>query len=374
MDRPDVEDWVALALVPGLGPRLAREAVERFGGPDRVAYRVPADELRRLAPRLSLDNLREARRSLARRAAFEVGAAVRHGVRLLACVDPDYPAALLELPDPPLVLWLRGELAPGRTRVAVVGSRTPTAYGRRVAAGLAASLAARGVEIVSGGARGIDTLAHRAALDEEGATVAVLGSGLLRPYPEENAALFDAIAAKGAVISEFPLETEPKPGHFPRRNRLISGLSAGIVVVEAAERSGTLSTAAQALDQGREVFAVPGPISSLKSVGCHRLIQQGAKLVHELKDILDELPPLSLGGIQAGEDRGEPVRLEGISPDEAGVLGILESTEPVHLEHLAGLVPFGIARLQTALFGLQVRGAVEQCPGGYYVLRPQKEP
>jgi DNA processing protein len=288
---------------------------------------------------------------------------------VVTCDAADYPAAFEALSDAPIVLYVRGEMPEGVVRVAVVGSRSPTAYGRGLAAGLSASLAVRGVEIVSGGARGIDTLAHRGALEERGRTVAVLGAGLARPYPTENHKLFDRIATRGAVISEFPLEFPVSPANFPRRNRLISALAAAVVVVEAAERSGSLITAHHALDQGREVLAVPGPVSSAKSTGCNRLIQQGAKLVQNIEDILEELPPLYR--IPANDPAGatSPPDLRDLTQDERAVLDLLDPVEAVHLDELAAQALFGIARLQAALFGLEVRGAVDQNAGGYYVLR-----
>jgi DNA processing protein len=368
-----------LNLLPGLGPVSIRKALERFGDAGEVAFRVPTDELVRIArvPAKHVEEFRHVRRRLRRRTARELRLAERHGVRLVPSSADDYPAALVELPDAPVLLYVRGSLPEGVLRLGVVGSRSPTAYGRQVGRGLAGHLAARGVEVVSGGARGIDTEAHRAALAEGGRTVAVLGSGFLRPYPEENEGLFEEISGSGALLSEFALETEPKSEHFPRRNRLISGLSAGIVVVEAAERSGTLITAGLALEQGREVMAIPGRVDSRKSEGCHRLIQQGAKLVQNVGDILEELSPLYRPAV--GPDPAEAVsraapNLAGLTPDESDVIGILAGTGPVQLDRLAEMVPFGIARLQTALFGLEVRGAVEQNPGRYYVLRPQEEP
>lgn len=371
-------DWIALNLLPGLGPISLGRALERYGDPAEIAFDVPVEELCRLRPLndAGREELREARRTLRRRAERELKLADKRGIRVVPRADPDYPAALVELPDAPILLYQRGELTRGVLRLAVIGSRTPTQYGKRMAAGLAGGLAARGVEVVSGGARGIDCLAHKAALEEGGRTVAVLGSGLMRPYPEENAGLFDRIAGGGAVLSEFALEEAPKSENFPRRNRLISGLAAAVVVVEAARRSGSLSTASHALDQGRDVMALPGPVDSHKSVGCNRLIQQGAKLVQNIGDILDELPPLFVSAV--GEDpvraaAAAPPELEGLTEDERDVIGIVTSTEPVQLDRLADSVPFGIARLQTALFGLEIRGAVEQCPGRYYVLRPKKE-
>jgi DNA processing protein len=203
-----------------------------------------------------------------------------------------------------------------------------------------------------------------------------MGSGFRRLYPPENVEMFDKIADNGAIISEFPLDMEPKGENFPRRNRLIAGLSAAVVVVEAAERSGSLSTAGHALEQGREVMAVPGPVSSELSAGCHRLIQQGAKLVHSIGDVLEELSPMYAEALRSrvaapsGEPEPTPVSLD---PDEAAVLALLDDPEPVQLDALADRAPFGIARLQTALFGLEVRGAVEQLPGRYYLARPRRQ-
>jgi DNA processing protein len=283
---------------------------------------------------------------------------------------------LHDLPDKPVLLYIKGALRQKVFRVAVIGSRSPTAYGRRIATGLASGLAARGIEVVSGGARGVDTYAHRGVISERGATVAVLGSGLLNPYPPENAEVFEEIAACGALVSEFRLEAMPKPENFPRRNRIISGLSAAVVVVEAASRSGTSITAGHALDQGREVLAVPGPVSSLKSEGCHRLIQQGAKLVQNIEDILEEVPSMYLDALPATapeEQGGEGDQTAELTVDEARILGILDPVEPVQIDDLAERAPFGVARLQAALFGLELKGAVEHSPGRYYLLRPRKE-
>jgi DNA processing protein len=365
--------WVAVNLLQKLSPLQIRRALREFGSPLEVAFRVP---VARLAAALGLKDGRAeavagARLGLKRRVDEEIRSAERLGVRLVTMADPDYPAEFGALPDGPAVLYLKGSLSPGVVRIAVVGSRRATAYGRRIASGLAAGLAAQGVEIVSGGARGVDTCAHLGALDAGCRTVAVMGSGFLCPYPSENQDLFDRIAKNGAVMTEFPMNMEPRGENFPRRNRLIAGLAAAVVVVEAAERSGSLSTASHALEQGREVMAVPGPVSSEQSAGCHRLIQQGAKLVHSVADVLEELSPMysaALSPKAVPADESCP-NLSGIGPDEATVLALLDDPEPVQLDALADRAPFGIARLQTALFGLEVRGAVEQLPGGYYLAR-----
>jgi DNA processing protein len=362
-------DWIAVGLLPGLGSVRARRALERYGDPHTVAFRAPARELRGLLrmPEDAAAAIAAARRTLARDAEREWKLARKLGLSLLTCEDPGYPAELAEIPDAPVLLYLRGSLPAGVLRIGVVGSRRPTYYGKKIATGVGAGIAARGVEVVSGGARGIDACAHTGALEEGGRTVAVLGSGLARPYPEEHEPLFERIARQGAVLSEFPLETAPHAENFPRRNRLISGLSAALVVVEAGRKSGTLITAGHALEQGREVLAIPGPVDSPRSAGCHHLIQQGAKLVQNVEDIFEELSPIYRGAVGAEPPPpglgGPPA---GLLPDEAALLDLLHETQPVQLDALAEQAPFGFARVQTALFGLELRGAIETLPGRHY--------
>jgi DNA processing protein len=245
-----------------------------------------------------------------------------------------------------------------------------------VTKGLGEGLSARGIEVVSGGARGIDATAHLAVLEAGGRTVAVLGSGLARPYPECHRELFERVAGSGAVISEFPLDESPARGNFPRRNRLISGLAAAVVVVEATRRSGSLITAGHALEQGREVQAVPGPVTSEHSAGTNWLIQQGAKRVQNVEDVVVELPPpdrVALAPAPSPAAAEDDARA-GLLPDEETVLRLLDEVEPVHLDELAERVPFGIARLQTALFGLEFRGAAESRPGGFFLRVPLPRP
>ncbi len=363
-------DWISLNLLPGLGPISTRRALDRFGDPGEIAYRLPAGALASL-PRMSgkrLDALLGARKTLHKRAEREMRRAEKLGLRLVAWGDPAYPAALTDLPDPPVLLYMRGNLPEGVARIAVIGSRRATLYGQRVATGLGAGLAAHGVEVVSGGARGIDTCAHVGTLEEGGRTVVVMGSGFCHIYPEENEELFERVAESGAVLSEFPLDYGPKAENFPRRNRVISGLSAAVVVVEATRRSGSLVTAGHALEQGREVLAIPGPVSSDRSEGCHLLIQQGAKLVQTVEDIVEELSPMYRCAVQkpAAAESDGPEQLTGLLPDEEAVLGLLDTVEPLQLDHLAERAPFSFARLQTALFALEVRGVVDSHPGCYY--------
>ncbi len=376
MHQDDLHAWTSLNLLPGLGPLARRRALERFHDPKTIAYRLPQRAFFEIGVRAKeVGKILDARPDLARRADRELRRVEKMGLRLLAFGDADYPAALQDLPDAPILIYMLGELPRAVVRVAVVGSRQATAYGRRVAAGMAGGLAARGVEVVSGGARGIDTCAHMGALENDGRTIAVIGSGLANAYPRENAALFERISRQGAVLSEFPLDFGPLPANFLRRNRLISGLAAAVVVVEAARRSGSLSTANHALDQGREVLAVPGPVSSSRSEGCNRLIQQGAKLVQNLDDILQELSPMYTSAlpeteIETGVRKGSDPAL---TDDERAVAELLDEVEPTQLDELADRAPFGIARLLSALFGLEVAGAVETLPGRHYRSRGDRE-
>lgn len=246
--------------------------------------------------------------------------------KIVLCIpeDPEYPALLGQIFRPPAVLFYRGRLQPAAHRLAVVGSRRLSAYGRSAAEALALALAKRGVTVVSGAARGIDSAAHRGAL-QAGRTVAVLGCGVDVVYPPENRKLLDAIAEQGAVLSEYAPGTRPSPAFFPARNRIISGLSLGTIVVEAAERSGSLITAEMALSEGRDVFAVPGSIYSATSQGCHRLIQQGAKLVTKAQDVLDEYA-WAADEHKAGRDASAPA--PGLSPEEQAIYALLSYDVP----------------------------------------------
>ncbi|MGD9720444.1 MAG: DNA-processing protein DprA [Pirellulales bacterium] len=288
----NLADAVRLALVPGIGPRLRKALLEEFGSAGAVFAAAPAD-LRRV-PGIGAE--------LTRRIAVakdeidvqaELSRCAAHNVTILTEGDAAYPRALREIYDPPGILFVRGEIRPqDAVGVAIVGARHATHYGIAQAERLAGSLARAGVTVISGLARGIDAAAHRGALAGGGRTVAVLGSGVLNMYPPEHAELADQIAGRGAVTSEAPPDSPPQSGAFPQRNRIISGLSLGVLVVEASTNSGALITARHAMEQGREVFAVPGPIDSRMSRGCHRLIRDGAKLVETADDILEELGPL----------------------------------------------------------------------------------
>lgn len=301
-----------LASVPGLGPRTRRELVERFGDPQAVLA-ATAEALRGVGKLRSAvaEALLE---SSADEAVRILKACRKNGVKLLPESDPHYPPLLGRIDDPPGILFVRGDLQPcDALAVAVVGARHATAYGHKVAKQLGGALARAGYTVVSGLARGIDAAAHQGALAAGGRTLAVLGSGVLNIYPPEHRVLADEIQAAGAVISELPPLAKPSQGAFPQRNRIISGLSLGVVVVQAAERSGAMITARLAGEQGREVFAVPGDIDCRMSQGCHRLIQDGAKLIGGIDDILEELGPLfetvvSPAGCQVSQTAASAVR------------------------------------------------------------------
>jgi DNA processing protein len=282
--------------------------------------------------------------------------------------DPGYPPALAVAGTPPR-LWVRGEVLPADAlAIAIVGSRRPTAYGVEVAGRLAADLAIRGVTIVSGFARGIDTAAHRGALDAGGRTIAVLGCGVDVVYPPENARLVAAIEAHGALVSQFTPGTPPMPHQFPIRNRTIAGLSLGVVVVEAAEKSGALITAGLGGDLGREVFAVPGRVTSETSAGCHGLLRDGATLVRDWADVVSELPEQWRRLVRdARHDSGPPGVPDVPNDDDGRLLALLTPDEPQHIEHLierSGLAP---ARVGASLLQFELAGRARQLPGQRWI-------
>jgi len=301
------------------------------------------------------------------------------GVATLDLADEHYPAWLRTIPDPPPVLYCDGSLEPGdRQAVAIVGSRQATPYGLRVTDALARELSRLGFTIVSGFARGIDAAAHRAALASGGRTVAVLGCGLDVDYPSGHASLRAEIAGSGAVLTEFAPGTAPFATNFPRRNRIISGLALGVVVVEAAEDSGSLITARLALEQGREVFAVPGPIDAPTSRGPHGLLKQGAKLVETVNDIVEELlpqletvrTPLSQDFVAtgAGKRRSFAPKPPDLSPEEQVMLRVI-GREPRHLDDLTEQSRLSAAEVARILLGLELKALVHQLPGQQYCLK-----
>jgi DNA processing protein len=350
----DVEAWLRLTLTPHLGPALQRKLLRGLGSPQEVLAASPA-ALTRAAGESAATAVRSGPdAALVDRTLDWLREAGNH---LLTIADARYPRLLLQTADPPLLLFTKGRLELlDRPALAVVGSRTATPRGARDAEAFAQALSDAGLTIVSGLALGIDSAAHRGGLSGPGSSVAVVGTGLDKVYPARNRELAHRLALEGALISEFPLGTPPLAGNFPRRNRVISGLARGCLVVEAALRSGSLITARQALDQGREVFAIPGSIHSPVSKGCHWLIKQGAKLVESAQDVLEEL------GLTPSSPRPEE-SFQPLQPDEAKVLAAM-GYEPIDADTLCertGLTP-DIA--SAILLKLELAGHLSRLPGG----------
>ena len=362
--RDDLTFWFRLRSVTGIGNLLFRRLIQRFETPEAVF--ASSDQALLGVEGVSARVVAALRRRHRGRDAVrrELERAAHLGIRIVTQRDPAYPALLLEIPDPPPFLYVRGDLTRCRCPVAIVGSRHATPYGRKTTKRLSRDLARHAITVVSGMARGIDTAAHEGVLEAEGITVAVLGSGLECIYPRENRKLFERIADSGAVISEFPLAAGPDAHHFPQRNRIISGMSVGTVVVEATRRSGSLITARLAAEQNREVFAVPGSIDSFKSIGTHGLIKSGAKLVTQVGDILEELPAWARGDAKppsqaAPAGRGARPPLSG---DEARVFENL-SAYPVHVDDLTRRLNLEPGHLSSILLALELKGVVRQEPG-----------
>jgi DNA processing protein len=364
-----------MVMVPGLGIRSCHQLLRHVDDP-RSLMNLKARDLAGLGLPRDLAEVLVSREA-ADRVEAEWSRAGGLGIRIIDIEDPVYPRLLLETSDPPLVLYLRGDQwSPHSPHVAVVGVRRASPYGLDCAEHLASELAARGVIVVSGLARGIDTAAHRGAL-EAGSTVAVLGTGADRIYPRENRRLAETIVGKGALLSEFPLGTPPLPAHFPLRNRILAGMTAGTVVVEAARRSGSLITARAALDSNREVFAVPGPIQSEGSEGPHSLIREGACLVRGIGDIIEELPewvravagPQPSPGAVAGPATNEFEVAASLTPAAGKVRQALSPSDPTPIDILLARVGLPAGDLYDALLELELAGLVRQLPGDRYVLR-----
>lgn len=360
----DLAHLLALLMVPGVGPTRFRLLIERFGSA-QGALNASMKDLTTI-PRMD-ENTASAIRTYRDDGEIkkQLTAIERYGVCVVSLWDEAYPALLKEIEDPPPLLFVLGEVeAWDLPLLAIVGTRAATSYGRRVAERIAGELVERGIGVVSGMARGIDAVAHRAALTRGGRTVAVLGCGVDVVYPPEHRTLWEDIAQSGTVVSEFLMGTEPDAPHFPRRNRIISGMSLGTLVVEAGEKSGALLTAAYALDQNREVFAVPGSIVSPKSQGTNALIQRGAKLVSSVEDILEELrgpfrpmiPPM---------EAPRPIP-QGLPPEEEALLNVL-SSEPRHIDSLSEEVGRPPSEVLTVLLSLELSGLVRQLPGKMFV-------
>jgi DNA processing protein len=358
--------WFTLKSVPGIGNLLFRRLIDRFGTPGRVlkASRNLLKQVQGITPRLATAIARHTTPDDVYR---EIDAITRSKFQVLTQNDGAYPQLLLHIPDPPPVLYLYGRLQPSACHIAVVGSRKATAYGRTTTRRLCEQLVGNGMVIISGMARGIDTCSHEGALAAGGKTVAVLGSGLMHVYPPENRKLFDRIAENGAVLSEFPLNAKPDAAHFPQRNRIISGMSLGTLVVEAARRSGSLITARLAAEQGREVFAIPGSIQAQTARGTHYLIQQGAKLVQSARDIMEELKPQMAPPCELHHNKAaiEAPRDPALTENEARVI---EAMGPysVHIDELARRLDQTPGCLAATLSMLELKGMIVQETGKFF--------
>jgi DNA processing protein len=355
----DTQYWVGFHRVPYIGPTRIDRLISHFGGLDR-AWRASANDLRRVLDERALESL------LAVRAALdldqEMARIERAGIAVITRDDADYPRRLAEIPAPPPVLYLRGTLLPeDDVAVAIVGTRRLTNYGREVATSLAGDLAAAGVTIVSGLARGIDAVAHQAALAAGGRTIAVLGSGPNVIYPPEHRTLAARITEQGAVLSDYPPDRKPDAQNFPARNRIIAGLSRGVLVVEAPARSGALITVDFAADQGRDVFAVPGSILSPASAGCHKLLRDGARPVTCADDILEDL---NLNVSRRGEQTAVQQALP-LEEDERRLLALL-TADPQHIDELAAAANHPIHEIGALLLTMELKGLVRNAGAQHY--------
>ncbi len=358
--KDELKYWIGFSRIPGIGKLRISRLREHFGNL-KDAWNAPAGELKRagldsrsvnamaaLRPRISLDD--------------EMEKLERYKVKVLTCEDSTYPPRLKEIYDYPPVLYVRGNLLPkDDPYLAVVGTRKPTVYGRQVAEEIVADLVQSKITIISGLARGIDSIAHRTALDSGGKTIAVFASGLDIVYPADNAKLAQAIMERGALVSEYPLGIRPKADNFPQRNRIMSGLSLGVLVVEAGERSGALITAHQAVEQNRDVFAIPGSILSPGSKGTNHLIQEGAKLVCNCNDILEELNLTTMA---------QQLEIKEFLPANEKESQVLKQLtfEPVHIDEICRCSGLTMPEVSSTLAMLELKGIVKQVGNMNYVL------
>jgi len=369
-------EWLSLTLTPGLGPTRSRKLVEQFGSPQAV-FRASLTELEAAniqavsAQSIATGNAAELARE-------ELAKAADAGICVLSIDDPLYPRRLREIYDPPIILYVRGDATQlAKPGIAVVGTRHPTPYGSGMAERLACDLAAQGLVIISGMARGVDTASHRGAISAKGKTLAVFGTGVDVIYPKENSRLSEQILSfGGALVSEFSLGTFAAPQNFPIRNRILSGMSIGVLVVEAAEYSGTRITARLALEQNRDVYAVPGNVTNKNSWGPNTLIKQGAKLVATWEDVWEDLPTevrLALAPTTAHESgNGSSASLfpdDGLPPHEKRILTLLKADEATHIDEIVEKLESELSSSEifAALFELELNGKVRQMPGKNFV-------
>lgn len=360
--------WIALNAVKGLGPVRIKQLLSLYESPESI-FREKSNVLQKtgLIPEASLRQLGDP--DLLTEAQKQIDYAQSHAVRIFTLNDPDFPELLREIFAPPPVLYAKGNIqsAFSRHSIAVVGTRNPTAYGKNATEHLVKDLTGHSIAVISGLASGIDSFAHRTCIESKGTTIAVLGCGIDTIYPAANRHLAQQVQEQGALVSEFPIGTEPLAFNFPRRNRIISGLSAGVLVIEAGKKSGSLITAHFALQQGREVFAVPGSIFSEKSEGTFNLIKSGAVPVRSAQDVIDNIQVLSHRYVQSPSavNLSDTV-LESLNKEEKAVLQSL-SQEPLRIDQIAAASQREIAELFTILLNLELRGIIKQQSGQQYV-------
>jgi DNA processing protein len=393
----ELRTWLRIYLTPNLGPITFAGLLERWGSPEKI-LKAPIDELEKVCRRkISAQALIKGDPEVERQVTEEINKIARHHVRVITCRDVDFPKNLLNIKSYPPVLYVRGNILPqDANAVAIVGTRTPSRKGMNLARSIAREVAGRGYTVVSGLARGIDSEVHCGALEAEGRTIAVLGCGLDIEYPPENRKLKERIIESGAVITEFPMGTRPERGNFPRRNRIISGLSLGAVVIEAGQRSGALITARYALEQNREVMAVPGEVRTHLAQGVNSLIKQGAELVESADDIIAALPlwagePLATPPVSKNKSNEQlklfsedPVFAHRATPPRPGNRQIMKTApielnpdekmlmknlgvDPIHVDGLLSETGLGIGPLSHVLLELELKGLIQQLPGKFYI-------
>lgn len=358
----DIRYWIGLSMLPEIGPIGAKKLLAMFGTPENIFNAGPDDLLSvaGIGPNRA-KNIKGF--SAWKEVEEQIGIMEKKGVEAVSLDDPLYPGMLREIEDAPVVVYIKGDIQPqDKYAVAIVGSRKVTHYGASVAENISEELASMGFTVVSGLARGIDSISHRGAIKAGGRTFAVLGSGVDIPYPPENKTLMDKVSASGCVMSEFPPGTAPDRENFPRRNRLISGLSLGVLVIEAAADSGALITARFAIEQGREVFAVPGNVSSPNSRGANELIRQGAVLTRKADDIVAELAPVLKGFIKSKDK----VKIE-VTAMEKDLCNLL-SGEPKQIDVISRESGLPASQVLGTLLGLELKGAVKQITGKRFYL------
>ena len=366
--QPDSSlSWLALSLTPGLASRLSARLLKRFGSPDAV-FRAGLTDLEACslpAPVAQAVYKKEA----FKRAEKELKATGNiDRCRLINWTEPEYPQTLLQIYDPPVLLYVRGDAQVlNLPSLSIVGTRRPTLYGTQMAERLGRDLAARGLVIVSGMARGIDALGHQGALAANGRAIGVLGTGIDVCYPKENKKLYEKVLERGAIISEFPLHTHPAPENFPVRNRIVAGMPLGVIVVEGAQYSGSLITSRLAMEFGREVFGVPGNVTQPVSFAPNQLIKQGAKLVTNADDVIEELPtPVRAALVQAApQESAEKEKLvsAGLSEAEKKIYDLLTADEAKHIDDIVDQSGLNSSQVLATLFDLEMKGFVRQSPG-----------